>query len=49
MDEPSCSERFNFDFEREALEQGVDIPKEELQELIYHEMEYFSNLKEAKQ
>lgn len=36
-DEPVCSEPFNFDFEREALDLGVEIPKEELQRLIYRE------------
>ena len=34
-DEPISSGLFNFDFEREALNSGVDIPKEELQELVY--------------
>jgi serine/threonine protein kinase len=40
-DEPISSEAFNFDFEREALDRGEDIPKEELQALIYREMLHF--------
>ena len=40
-DEPDCISPFNFDFEREALDQGVDIPKAELQQLIYDDMKSF--------
>lgn len=36
-DEPICSEPFNFDFERESLDLGVEMPKEELQRLIFRE------------
>ena len=49
-DEPECQTAFNFDFERQALDQGVDIPKEELQQLILDDMQYFQCLySEAKQ
>lgn len=43
QDEPSCDSAFNFDFEREALDQRVDIPKEELQRLFLEDMDYFNN------
>ncbi|GAB9476442.1 hypothetical protein Gpo141_00013507 [Globisporangium polare] len=36
-DEPICSEPFNFDFERESLDLGVEMPKEELQRLVFRE------------
>ncbi|KAJ0412260.1 hypothetical protein ATCC90586_006646 [Pythium insidiosum] len=36
-DEPVCGEAFNFDFERESLDLGVEMPKDELQRLIYRE------------
>lgn len=36
-DEPVCSEAFNFDFERESLDLGVEMPKEELQRLVFRE------------
>jgi hypothetical protein len=32
-----CSESFNFDFERESLDLGVEMPKEELQRFIFRE------------
>ena len=34
-DEPVCPGKFNFDFERPYLEAGVDMTKQELQELIF--------------
>ncbi|KAL4173842.1 hypothetical protein KRP22_005789 [Phytophthora ramorum] len=36
-DEPVCAEPFNFDFERESLDLGVEMPKEELQRLVFQE------------
>lgn len=36
-DEPVCAEPFNFDFERESLDLGVEMPKDELQRLVYRE------------
>ncbi|UIZ29666.1 hypothetical protein KXD40_003184 [Peronospora effusa] len=36
-DEPVCAEAFNFDFERESLDLGVEMPKEELQRLVFQE------------
>ncbi|KAF1321106.1 Cmgc/mapk protein kinase, partial [Globisporangium splendens] len=36
-DEPICAEPFNFDFERESLDLGVEMPKEELQRLVFSE------------
>ncbi|EQC29662.1 CMGC/MAPK protein kinase [Saprolegnia diclina VS20] len=36
-DEPVCHAPFNFDFERESLDQGVEMPKEELQRYVYLE------------
>lgn len=36
-DEPVCAEPFNFDFERESLDLGVEMPKEELQRIIFRE------------
>ena len=36
-DEPVCVEAFNFDFERASLELGVEMPKEELQRLVFQE------------
>jgi hypothetical protein len=32
-----CGSSFNFDFERESLDQGVEMPKEELQRHVYLE------------
>ena len=32
-----CHAPFNFDFERESLDQGVEMPKEELQRYVYLE------------
>lgn len=32
-----CAEAFNFDFERESLDLGVEMPKEELQRLVFQE------------
>ncbi|RLN92089.1 hypothetical protein BBJ28_00015651, partial [Nothophytophthora sp. Chile5] len=36
-DEPVCAEPFNFDFERESLDLGVEMPKDELQRLVFRE------------
>jgi len=40
-DEPIAASSFNFDFERESLESGIDIPKHDLQVLVFNEMVTF--------
>lgn len=36
-DEPVCAAPFNFDFERESLDLGIEMPKTELQRLVFQE------------
>lgn len=41
MTEPTCSQRFDFEYER-VFGTG-NIPKEELQKIMFGDMQHFSN------